>query len=71
MNLSSRLEPVQARDFIRYQPSGTDKTKFRDPSRRGKQDLSIVIAGLDPAIRAEQSSFDVLQLAQEEVQRLS
>src|SRR5580693_1808715 len=34
MNLSCRLEPIHARDFIRYRPSGTDKTKFRDPSRR-------------------------------------
>ena|ERR1700736_4066923 len=32
MNLSSRLEPIRARDFIRYQPSGTDKTQLRDPS---------------------------------------
>src|ERR1700675_318649 len=32
MTLTSRLETIRARDFIRYQPSGTDKTQSRDPS---------------------------------------
>src|ERR1700688_2171048 len=34
MNLSSRLEPIWARYFIRYQPSWTDKTQSRDPFGR-------------------------------------
>jgi hypothetical protein len=34
MKLSCRFELVYARDLIRYQPSGTDKTQSRDPSGR-------------------------------------
>src|ERR1700685_3796888 len=67
MTLSSQLEPIRARGFIRYQPSRTDKTQSRDPSRRWEQDLSIVIAGLDPAIHAENPlarSFALWLLAQ-------
>src|SRR5580704_11056105 len=34
MSLSSRLEPILAGNFIRYQPSGTDKTQSRDAAGR-------------------------------------